>query len=170
MIAFIDTEVGYQSKQAKDYGAVRDDGAVLHTHSLDEFQRFLSGCEYICGHNIINFDLKYTLLKGNFVFIDTLTLSPLLFPSKPYHRLVKDDKLQVDELNNPVNDAKKARDLFYDEVEAWGKLSQQRKEIRITQLREEMVRKGLRQPEPQRTTLQPRHPQPENEGPDIPQA
>lgn len=129
MIAFIDTEVGYQSKQAKDYGAVRDDGAVLHTHSLDEFQRFLSGCEYICGHNIINFDLKYTLLKGNFVFIDTLTLSPLLFPSKPYHRLVKDDKLQVDELNNPVNDAKKARDLFYDEVEAWGKLSQQRKEI-----------------------------------------
>ena len=56
-------------------------------------------------------------------FIDTLPLSPLLFPKKPYHRLLKDDKLQVDELNNPVNDAKKARDLFFDEVAAWGQLS-----------------------------------------------
>ena len=48
--------------------------------------------------------------------IDTLSLSPLLFPSKPYHALVKDDKLQVDELNNPLNDAIKARDLFFDEL------------------------------------------------------
>jgi len=45
-----------------------------------------------------------------------LFLSPLLFPEKPYHRLLKDDKLQPEELNNPVNDSKKAEELFYDEV------------------------------------------------------
>lgn len=129
MIAFIDTEVSFQSKHVKDFGAVREDGAILHTHSMDDFQKFINDCEYICGHNIVEFDLQFTQIKGSHTYIDTLTLSPLLFPNKPYHRLVKDDKLQVDELNNPVNDAKKAKDLFYDELRAWGELTQQKKEI-----------------------------------------
>ncbi len=51
--------------------------------------------------------------------IDTLLLSPLLFPKNPYHHLLKDDKLQIEELSNPLNDAKKARDLFHDEVNAF---------------------------------------------------
>ena len=129
MIAFIDTEVSLQSKQAKDFGAVLDDGAVLHTHSAEEFSKFILNCEYICGHNIVNFDLKYANITGRHAYLDTLPLSPLFFPNKPYHRLVKDDKLQVDDLNNPVNDAKKARDLFYDELEAWKHLGQPKQEI-----------------------------------------
>ena len=128
-IAFINTEVGVDSQKVQDYGAVRNDGAALHTQSAQEFYAFVSGCDTICGHNILNFDLHYLHLKGEHRYIDTLPLSPLLFPRKPYHRLVKDDKLQVDELNNPVNDAKKARDLFYDEVEAWNALSAKRKAI-----------------------------------------
>lgn len=129
MLVFIDTEVGVDSRIVQDYGAVREDGAVLHTHSAQEFRSFVSMCNTICGHNIINHDLKYLQLSGDYTVIDTLPLSPLLFPKKPYHRLLKDDKLQVDELNNPVNDAKKARDLFYDEVEAWRKLSAEKQEI-----------------------------------------
>ena len=128
-ITFIDTEVGVDSQKVQDYGAVRNDGAVLHTQSAQAFNAFVSGCDTICGHNILNFDLQFLHLKGEYQYIDTLPLSPLLFPRKPYHRLVKDDKLQVDELNNPVNDAKKARDLFYDEVEAWKALSFKRKAI-----------------------------------------
>lgn len=143
MIAFIDTEVSLQNKQAKDFGVVRDDGAVLHTHSMDEFQKFIYDCEYICGHNIIKFDLKYAQIKGRHTFIDTLPFSPLLFPNKPYHRLVKDDKLQVDELNNPVNDAKKARDLFYDELEAWKHLSLQKQEIYYQLLHDKVEFGGL---------------------------
>ena len=128
-IVFIDTEVGVDSQKVKDYGAVRNGGAMLHTQSAQEFNAFVSGYDTVCGHNILNFDLQYLHLKGEHQYIDTLPLSPLLFPRKPYHRLVKDDKLQVDELNNPVNDAKKARDLFYDEVEAWKALSFKRKAI-----------------------------------------
>ena len=45
MIAFVDTEVGYSSQQAKDFGAVREDGAVMHTSSLTEFQDFVYECE-----------------------------------------------------------------------------------------------------------------------------
>ena len=123
MIAFIDTEVGVDSQRVWDYGAVREDGAVMHTQSAQEFNTFVSKCYVLCGHNIIKHDLKYLNLQRRHVIIDTLPLSPLLFPKKPYHRLLKDDKLQVDELNNPVNDAKKARDLFSDEVAAWRQLS-----------------------------------------------
>ncbi|MBQ6062357.1 MAG: RecQ family ATP-dependent DNA helicase [Prevotella sp.] len=129
MIAFIDTEVNPQTKKVADYGVVREDGAVLHSHSKADFDAFVLTCDTICGHNIINHDLKYTALKGNPIVVDTLFLSPLLFPKRPYHHLVKDDKLQVDELNNPVNDSMKARDLLNDEVAAWNQLSSARQEI-----------------------------------------
>ncbi|MBQ5577548.1 MAG: RecQ family ATP-dependent DNA helicase, partial [Prevotella sp.] len=129
MIAFFDTEVNPQTKKVADYGVVREDGAVLHTHSKTDFDAFISMCDTLCGHNIINHDMKYTALRGNPTIVDTLFLSPLLFPKRPYHHLVKDDKLQVDELNNPVNDSMKARDLLNDEVAAWNQLSTDRKEI-----------------------------------------
>ena len=129
MIAFIDTEVDPQTKKVTDYGAVREDGAVLHSHSKADFDAFVSKCDTICGHNIINHDLKYTALRGNSTIIDTLFLSPLLFPKRPYHKLVKDDKLQVDELNNPANDSMKARDLLNDEIAEWHQLSHDRQEI-----------------------------------------
>ena len=129
MIAFFDTEVNPQTKKVADYGVVREDGAVLHTHSKTDFDAFISMCDTLCGHNIINHDLKYIALRGNPTIVDTLFLSPLLFPKRPYHHLVKDDKLQVDELNNPVNDSMKARDLLNDEVAAWNQLSTDRKEI-----------------------------------------
>lgn len=124
MIVFVDTEVSLQEGKACDYGAVREDGAVLHTRSREEYLAFAAPCDVVCGHNIIGFDLKHTPIDGNHIFVDTLYLSPLLFPGRPYHRLVKDDKLQVDEFNNPANDAIKARDLFFDEVAAWQRLPQ----------------------------------------------
>ena len=124
MIVFVDTEVSLQDGKACDYGAVREDGAVLHTRSREEYLAFVAPCDVVCGHNIIGFDLKHTPIDGNHIFVDTLYLSPLLFPGRPYHRLVKDDKLQVDEFNNPANDAMKARDLFFDEVAAWQRLPQ----------------------------------------------
>ena len=129
MIVFIDTEVSPQTKKVADYGAVREDGAVMHTHSKADFDAFVSGCDTVCGHNIIRHDLKYTALRGNPTIVDTLFLSPLLFPKRPYHHLVKDDKLQVDELNNPVNDSMKARDLLNDEIGAWNELAADRQEI-----------------------------------------
>ena len=129
MIAFIDTEVSIKTRKIEDYGAVREDGAQRHTRSAAEFDSLVSECDVLCGHNIINHDLKYLQLRKEYIIIDTLPLSPLLFPAKPYHRLLKDDKLQVDELNNPLNDAQKARDLFYDEVAAWRQLPHQKQLI-----------------------------------------
>ena len=53
----------------------------------------------------------------------------MLFPTKPYHALVKDDKLQSEDTNNPLNDSKKARDLFYAEVAAFKQTEETLKDI-----------------------------------------
>ena len=125
-IAFIDVEVGLQDKKAHDYGAVNDSGNELHTASRQNFSNFISDAKFLCGHNIIQHDLKYLSDIKHIADkkpIDTLFLSPLLFPRKPYHKLLKDDKLQTEEMNNPLNDCLKARDLFYDEVNAFRALA-----------------------------------------------
>jgi len=119
-IVFIDTEIDSSSKKVLDIGAVTGNEREFHSKSLSDFSAFLNGYKYVCGHNILNHDLKYLEKEisdsGVKYFIDTLYFSPLLFPIKPYHKLVKDDKLKTDELNNPLNDAKKARNLFNDEA------------------------------------------------------
>ena len=133
-IAFIDTETDLKGK-VLDIGGIRADGSVFHQASKFAFVEFIKQAAFICGHNIINHDAKYLAPQLNEAgtsaenIIDTLYLSPLLFPSKPYHFLVKDDKLQQDELNNPLNDAIKAKDLFFDEVDTFLQISEVLKEI-----------------------------------------
>lgn len=132
-IVFIDTEVDTGTRKVLDYGAVNSLRDKLHTNSESEFTEFISGNKFICGHNIIAHDLKYILeaveKSGAEFAVDTLYLSPLLFPQKPYHALLKDDKLNADELNNPLNDAIKAMQLFYDEVNAFEDLDEDTKDI-----------------------------------------
>lgn len=122
-IAFIDTETDPKCQKILDIGCIKDDGSVMHKNSVVDLVQFINGVEFVCGHNILHHDIKYIgqALKnaGVKAVIDTLHLSPLLFPTKPYHALLKDDKLQTDELNNPLNDAIKAKDLFYDEYAAF---------------------------------------------------
>lgn len=132
-IVFFDTEVGIDDKKIYDIGAVRADKGIFHSASVGDFCAFVSDAEYICGHNIIHHDIKFieeaSPQKISSKAIDTLYLSPLLFPKRPYHRLLKDDKLQVEELNNPVNDSQKSKDLFFDEVNAFFNLSSEKKKI-----------------------------------------
>lgn len=128
-IAFFDIETSPESGTIVDIGCIRSDEARFHKNSTTEFIQFIKGSEFICGHNIIQHDLNYLLQNSKtFEFvsakaIDTLFLSALLFPKKPYHRLLKDDKIQTDEKNNPLNDAVKAKDLFFDEVHAFAELT-----------------------------------------------
>lgn len=134
-IAFIDLEVQPLKGTILDIGSIKNTGSVFHSKSIADFVTFIKGTDYLCGHNIIKHDLKYiqqTLRNAGIDsenVIDTLYLSALLFPRKPYHALVKDEKLQIDELNNPVNDAIKAKDLFLDEVSAFHNLEESLKHV-----------------------------------------
>ncbi len=133
-IAFFDLETNSKNN-ILDIGCVKSDDSTFHNRSVHAFLDFLKGSDFLCGHNIHIHDLKHLHnFFGSTSFglansIDTLYLSPLLFPSRPYHRLLKDDKLQKEELNNPLNDSFKARDLFYDEVAAFHKLDEPIKKI-----------------------------------------
>lgn len=137
-IVFIDTEVSTNDNQAHDFGAVNNENITLHTGSSYGFINFISDYEFICGHNIIEHDAKFTADLNRWKMIDTLYLSPLLFPNRPYHKLLKDDKLQTDELNNPLNDAVKSKELFYDEVNSFYALDDKLKSIYYSLLKDDI--------------------------------
>ena len=134
--ASIDVEVGVKDHRIHDIGALRWDRAVFHSAKKMELYDFLQGVDFVCGHNIIPHDAKYLFEKDahQWMLVDTLYISPLLFPEKPYHRLLKDDKLISEQLNNPVNDCEKAHDLLMDEVAQWNTLSDDKKRIYATLL------------------------------------
>ena len=146
-ITFIDAEIGVDDKKLKDLGAVKQNGLRLHSSSVRDFSEFIADTDFLCGHNIIHHDLKYIQpalsTPINTIAIDTLYLSPLLFPQRPYHSLLKDDKLQSDELNNPLNDAEKAQKLFYDELNAFSALSSECKQIYYALLHEQEEFQGF---------------------------
>jgi len=141
-IAFFDLETSTEGNNILDIGCKKSDDSCFHINSLDGFLQFIDDQKFLCGHNIINHDLKVLALKTStdrfrkFKIIDTLLFAPILFPHKPYHRLLKDEKLQPEEINNPLNDSIKARDLFYDEVTVYRQLDEDLKSIYFMLLRD----------------------------------
>lgn len=124
-VVFVDSEIN-QNDEIFDLGAVKLNGEKLHTADKIAFSNFVTGSEYVGGHNILKHDLKYIsdLIVGEYKVIDTLCLSPLLFPNRPYHHLVKDYKLNSDDLNNPLSDAEISLKLFYDEQNSFNELDE----------------------------------------------
>lgn len=142
---FVDVEVGMKDRKIHDIGALRWDGAVFHSADKPELMAFLKDADYICGHNIIHHDARYLFGDNphSWLFVDTLYLSPLMFSERPYHRLLKDDKLLSDQMNNPVNDCEKARDLLMNEVARWESLSAETQTIFSTLLHDRDEFKGF---------------------------
>lgn len=140
---FIDTEVSEKDNKAYDFGAFDSEGLKIHTGRIHEFQEFIAGADFICGHNIIDHDLKYCEAPENANFIDTLYLSSLLFPDKESHALSKEEKLREDEKNNPLNDSIKAMDLLYDELKVFSELDSELMNIYFLLLKENPYFKGF---------------------------
>lgn len=157
--AFVDVEVGLKDKKIHDIGAVRWDGATLHTSDKAALYEFLAEVDYVCGHNIIHHDAKYLFgaEASRWALVDTLYVSPLLFPERPYHRLLKDDKLMSEQMNNPVNDSVKARELWMDEMNQWKNLPDRMKYVYATLLSESREFEGFLQmvgvPDPDKTQV-----------------
>ncbi len=86
-VFFFDFEITEEKNKISDIGALLGP-AEYHGNSLDKFREVLSGAEYICGHNIIAHDIPLLKSIAGFpeidtkLHIDTLLLSPLLFPKK----------------------------------------------------------------------------------------
>lgn len=137
MLIFFDLEVTLDKKIIKQIGAVSESDKRLSTNKEREFRTFVrrNRGTYFVGHNIVKHDINFfrdekvkTLFKEDNI-IDTLLLSTLLFSEKPYHSLIKDDKLKTEQLNNPVNDSINSRILFFDLVDEFNKTSENLKAI-----------------------------------------
>ncbi len=92
--------------------------------ALDEFA---GGASFLVGHNIIEHDLEIlarhapNLKLLGLPGIDTLYLSPLVFPENPYHHLVKhyqEPELARVQLNDPLLDAELTLELLADIVDS----------------------------------------------------
>ena len=143
--AIVDVEVGLKDHKIHDIGALKHDDTTFHKTSKEKLFIFLNNIDYICGHNIIHHDAKYLFTNKTcrWILVDTLYVSPLLFPERPYHRLVKDDKLISEQMNNPVNDCKKAKDLLLDEIARWNSLPEKKRILFASLLKDKKEFEGF---------------------------
>ena len=80
--------------------------------AVRKLEEFGAGAEFVVGHNIVAHDRRFIeryLPESRLLrlpVVDTLYLSPLANPQRPYHKLVKDYKLIGAEPNDPVADCK----------------------------------------------------------------
>ncbi len=140
-IFYFDLEVDPKSKRVLEYGAILN-GSQYRGKEATRFESLSKEARTICGHNIIHHDLSI-LEKNNFpdsIFkklkIDTLYLSVLFFPKKPYHHLVKDYQLNGTEINNPLADAKLTKELLEDLLIAFQDLTKPLRNIYYSLLKD----------------------------------
>lgn len=125
-ILFFDLEVHKKTRRILEIGALLN-GQQYKGKDLQAFAQLAETATIICGHNVINHDIPMLNATTNGTAItakpaiDTLFLSALLFPKKPYHHLVKDYQLVGTTLNNPLYDAELCKTLLGDLMEAFYK-------------------------------------------------
>ncbi|MDR1888484.1 MAG: RecQ family ATP-dependent DNA helicase [Zoogloeaceae bacterium] len=137
----LDLEIGKKDGRIHAIGAIRGDQPerILHRHpgdlsaALRELDELAAGAAFLLGHNIIRFDREHlksvapTLALLKLPVVDTLWLNPLAFPRNPYHRLVKhyqDGQLKRERLNDPLQDAQLALQVFRDQHDTLQNLQQ----------------------------------------------
>jgi len=115
-------------------GRIRDVGAMLGGRTLRferprrrdwaRLDRLAADAQLVVGHNLLEHDLPHlerevpelALLRKP--ALDTLVLSPIAFPRRPYHALVKEHRLVKDAANDPLADARLCARLLEDEWDA----------------------------------------------------
>ena len=98
------------------------------------FRDWVRSARYLYGHNIIAHDLpQLKQLHGPEDYegkvIDTLYLSPIAYPTKPYHHLTKEDKLVRESRNDPVQDSRSSRQVLEDVYEQFKKFKNEDLEL-----------------------------------------
>ena len=141
MITFFDIEYNPGNKKIVDLGYVTSNGREFHDNSFHDFIEGIKDSDFLAGHNIIQFDVRIINNYRHFEYIDTdkcidtLLLSTLLFPNKPYHKLEKNDKSDPDDPSNPLCDSKNSQKLFQEEIYEYNLLQENKKQIYFELLR-----------------------------------
>lgn len=127
-IAFIDLEIDPNQQKVMDVGVLCGE-KKLHGQDFNDYLSIIAEADFMCGHYFLKHDFNYikqelaTIKKTEQHIIDTLLLSPLLFPKRPYHALDKDYKTEFEQSNNPLNDCLITRELLDSEIQAFSILN-----------------------------------------------
>lgn len=128
---FLDIESTLRG-EIRQIAFVSEDERVIATtanernHAYARLDELARKAAFVGGHNIIWHDLPILGDRGRcpellkLPVLDTLLLSPLAFPQKPYHRLIKNDKLVTASKSNPLNDANASRQIATEALDALG--------------------------------------------------
>jgi len=134
-ILFFDLEVNEVTKKIEEVG-IKYNGIDFREARPQKLIDYIGKSNYICGHNIIHHDLKFLkpYLKDKSILrekkiIDTLLFSPLLYPEKPYHKLVKDYRLVGTHTNDPIADCELVKILLHDLINVYNNLSKELQSI-----------------------------------------
>lgn len=155
-VAFLDIETdprsrklaGRENWQIREIGATCE-GNVFRGKDVRELAAFLRGCDFVCGHNLVAHDLELLRLAGvdNAVLsipaIDTLYVSPLLFPNRETFRLEKDYLDVEGQQSDPVMDAQNCAKLLSDLRLRWEKQAIWLRQVYAALLANELYFKGF---------------------------
>ncbi|HMV66801.1 MAG TPA: RecQ family ATP-dependent DNA helicase, partial [Myxococcota bacterium] len=112
-----------------------DDDAVFKAEDLDARRRpdalralaaLGQGARLLVGHNLAAHDRPWLAERHpdhpllRLPWADTLVLSPLAFPERPYHRLIKDHRLVRDSISAPLADCRACKVVLDDTIAALG--------------------------------------------------
>ena len=94
--------------------------------------------DVLVGHNIHRFDRL--LIQENapdspllaLPTLDTLELSVLAFPQRPYHRLTKDDQLVRDSRPKPLSDVRASEQVLRDAIDRLGRLDPDQRSLLVS--------------------------------------
>ncbi len=99
--------------------------------NLTDLNRDLPDGAVICGHNLLDHDLP--ILSERFPglqriqaapALDSLFLSPLAFPKKPYHALVKNKTLKS-QANRPLSDCEASATVLSDVIDIFARMAEE---------------------------------------------
>ena len=120
---FFDLEYNPETQKVREYGYILGEVKVRDKNPA-KLELAASKAKFIVGHNVIRHDAPilrqyFSIDFPNVKALDTLMLSSLLFPRKPYHKLRKEYLHNEDDPSDPLEDAKLCKKLLEDCIEKW---------------------------------------------------
>ena len=129
---FLDVELS-RADRLHGLGALGPDGQELVAERASGVPGVLReiaswGADVLVGHNLARHDRPWLARFSpghpalDLPWVDTLVLSPLAFPERPYHRLIKEHRLVRESLPAPLADCRATREVLAAERRAFARM------------------------------------------------
>ena len=120
---FFDLEYNPGTGTVREYGYILGEDRAREKNPA-KLEDAASKAKFIVGHNVLRHDAPilrqyFSIDFPNVKALDTLMLSSLLFPRKPYHKLRKEYLKNEDEPSDPLKDAELCKQLLEACVDKW---------------------------------------------------